>query len=189
MIALSIHTVLNLVNVSPSYAFLSTIVTFFDISFSIRSHQVDANNYQECMQQASNSTYANWLGQTASRTDDGTPTVLHLLITLRKLFGDMRELLRRMGTEAGVEIEPPAQTILADQTETLNGVLSAGVPGAGGNDAIFAIVLSGTARSSVEDMWSDYATTLQGALTVVCPLMLCAESGLEGGVRLENMGW
>ena len=111
-------------------------------------HQTDELNYQECMLKASNSTYSQWLVRTPSSTDDGTRTVLNLLITLRKLFSHMRKLMRQMGTEAGVEIEPPAQTILADQTEALNGVLSSGVPGAGGNDAIFAIVLSCSASSS-----------------------------------------
>ena len=122
--------------------------------------------------------------------------MLQLLITLRNLFSNMRQLMRRMGGEAGVEIEPPAQTILADKTEALKGVLSSGVPGAGGNDAIFAIVLSCDARSLVEGMWSEYGTetgtwtTSQGvATTIVCPLMLNAENGLEGGVRVEKMEW
>lgn len=41
---------------------------------------------------------------------------------------------------AGVSIEPDSQTRIADITATLPGVLAAGVPGAGGLDAIFAIV-------------------------------------------------
>lgn len=91
-----------------------------------------------------------------------------------------------MGREAGVEIEPPSQTILADKTETLQGVLCAGVPGAGGHDAIFAIVLSFTARTQVEDMWSSWGSS--GA--DVCPLLLSAEGGLDGGVRVEEeMVW
>jgi phosphomevalonate kinase len=98
----------------------------------------------------------------------------------------MRELLRVMGKEAGVEIEPPTQTLLADKTETMQGVLCAGVPGAGGHDAIFAIVLSYSARSQVEDMWSAWGS--DG--TAVCPLLLNAEGGLDGGVRVEEeMHW
>ena len=151
------------------------------------------------MLEASDSTYTQWLVQTTLKSGgdgggDGAHTVLQLLITLRNLFSNMRELMRRMGGEAGVEIEPPAQTILADKTEALKGVLSSGVPGAGGNDAIFAIVLSNDARSLVEGMWSEYGTgtgtASQGvATTIVCPLMLNAENGLEGGVRLEKMEW
>ena len=107
------------------------------------------------------------------------------LVTLRKLFSRMRELLRTMGREAGVGIEPPSQTALADRTEALPGVLCAGVPGAGGNDAVFAIVLSYTARSQVEDMWSSLGS--EGPL--VCPLILSAEGGLDGGVRVEDLPW
>ena len=47
--------------------------------------------------------------------------------------------MRLMGDKAGVEIEPPFQTRIADATERLPGVISAGVPGAGGCDALFAL--------------------------------------------------
>lgn len=96
--------------------------------------------------------------------------------------------MRQMGSEAGVEIEPPSQTLLADKTETLPGVLCAGVPGAGGNDAIFAITLSSKARSGVEEMWSQWGSGPElgvGAGCVVCPLLLNAEGGLNSGVRSE----
>ena len=122
--------------------------------------------------------------------------------------------MREMGTAAGVEIEPVQQTQLADQTEGLSGVLCAGVPGAGGNDAIFAIVLSVKARTRVESMWSEWGTagtgsgsgsgtgsvsgtgsgsgtgSVGGVGTVVCPLLLKAEGGMKSGVRPEfDIGW
>jgi phosphomevalonate kinase len=56
-------------------------------------------------------------------------------------FLSVRTLLRELGDGAGVAIEPPSQTKLLDLTMDLPGVLFAGVPGAGGNDAIFAVVL------------------------------------------------
>ena len=49
-------------------------------------------------------------------------------------------MLKEMGNKAGVDIEPDQQTILADATSALPGVVSAGVPGAGGYDALYAIV-------------------------------------------------
>jgi phosphomevalonate kinase len=49
--------------------------------------------------------------------------------------------LKKIGQEAGVEIEPDDQTELCDATQSLNGVICAGVPGAGGADALFALVL------------------------------------------------
>ena len=130
--------------------------------------------------------------------------VTALLSNLRKLFNQARELMREMGTAAGVEIEPVQQTQLADQTEGISGVLCAGVPGAGGNDAIFAIVLSVKARTRVESMWSEWGTagtgsgtgsgtgtgSVGGVGTVVCPLLLKAEGGMKSGVRPEfDIGW
>lgn len=61
------------------------------------------------------------------------------LLQLRALFQTSRGLLKRMGEGAGVGIEPDAQTQLCDATALLPGVVAAGVPGAGGVDAIFAL--------------------------------------------------
>ena len=61
------------------------------------------------------------------------------LLQLRELFQTSRRLLKRMGELAGVGIEPDEQTLLCDATAELPGVLSAGVPGAGGVDAVYAI--------------------------------------------------
>lgn len=108
-----------------------------------------------------------------------------------------------MGDCSNVGIEPMQQTLLADATEKVCGVLSAGVPGAGGVDAIFAIVLSPQARENVEIMWSTWGSNDLNnitadsssissifriealAKTVVCPLLL--KSGEAGsGVRIEK---
>ena len=82
-----------------------------------------------------------------------------------------------MGDNAGVGIEPDSQTALVDRTESLGGVLCAGVPGAGGNDAIFSIVLSTAARDNVERVWSSWETSMRGRQhgTVVCPLTVKTE--------------
>lgn len=75
-----------------------------------------------------------------------------------------RRLLRAMGDAAGVPIEPPAQTALADATAAIPGVVAAGVPGAGGNDALYAVVIEagggkgedsegGPVRAAVEGAW------------------------------------
>ena len=61
------------------------------------------------------------------------------LLKLRSLFQTTRRLLKKMGDSAGVGIEPETQTALCDATMALPGVVAAAVPGAGGNDAIFAL--------------------------------------------------
>lgn len=95
---------------------------------------------------------------------------------VRNLFKTARSLLKRMGEGAGVGIEPDEQTRLADATEAIPGVLCAGVPGAGGVDAIFCLVLTPTARDRVEQLWSTWCTA-SGTSAVVCPLMLQTDSG------------
>jgi phosphomevalonate kinase len=61
------------------------------------------------------------------------------LLKLRTLFTTTRRLLKKMGDSAGVGIEPEAQSRLCDATMALPGVVAAAVPGAGGNDAVFAL--------------------------------------------------
>ncbi len=99
-----------------------------------------------------------------------------------------------MGEHANVGIEPPSQTVLIDATEKLPGVVCSGVPGAGGVDAIFAIVLSPGARIGVELMWSQWNSVDTSAAQVkntVCPLLLKADASLQagGGVRVESLAW
>lgn len=131
---------------------------------------------------------------------NGEGQIVEALLTLKAHFKKARSLLKSMGDGAGVGIEPDNQTALADATEALEGVLCAGVPGAGGNDAVFAIVISETARQRVEAMWSVWngngsSSGDNTSDSVVCPLMLRAESGASHtsdekrpniGVRVET---
>ena len=61
---------------------------------------------------------------------------------------------RLLGEASGVPIEPPVQTELLNATSDVRGVVAAGVPGAGGFDAIFCVFLGvdGVDRR-VEDCW------------------------------------
>ena len=77
-----------------------------------------------------------------------------------------RGMLREMGEVAGVEIEPTGLTQLLNDTAALPGVIAAGCPGAGGYDAVFALVLGDHAVAKVEAFWENY----QGKN--VCPLLV-----------------
>ncbi|CAM9794975.1 unnamed protein product [Ectocarpus sp. 6 AP-2014] len=120
---------------------------------------------------------------------------LQELLHLRTAFAKARQLLREMGEDAGVPIEPPVQTKLVNATSTLPGVLCAGVPGAGGVDAVFAIVVHPDAEDGVRDLWASWRvgadTQSEGEGATVCPLLLTAsEGGLEGGiVSSRTLGW
>lgn len=54
---------------------------------------------------------------------------------------ELRTLVRSISTASGVPVEPAAQTRLLDATMQQRGVLMALVPGAGGHDAVLALVL------------------------------------------------
>lgn len=81
-----------------------------------------------------------------------------LLFEARDAFVQARRGLREMGTLADVPIEPSEQTELCDATMQELGVLAAGVPGAGGFDAIFALVIGDEALARVESLWVGWKT-------------------------------
>jgi len=78
------------------------------------------------------------------------------LVRLRNSFLLARQHLRAMGNDCNVEIEPESQELLCNETMNLPGVLIAGVPGAGGYDAIFAILIHKEAFKPVETLWSKH---------------------------------
>jgi phosphomevalonate kinase len=106
------------------------------------------------------------------------------LLELKSRFYNARNNLRIIGELSLQPIEPTQQTELLNATEDIAGVLCSGVPGAGGVDAVFAIVLSHEARDRVEKLWSTWDGT-QGRPSV-CALPLSAESKLKVGIWLEE---
>ena len=68
-----------------------------------------------------------------------TTKVMDCLYSISRAMLRARILLRSMGDSAGVPIEPSSQSPLLDATARLPGVLAAGVPGAGGYDAVYAL--------------------------------------------------
>ncbi|KAL7704064.1 phosphomevalonate kinase protein [Lotmaria passim] len=77
-----------------------------------------------------------------------------------------RTLLHDMGVAAGVKIEPDELSGLLNDTAALPGVFAVGCPGAGGYDAVFALVLGDECAAEVEKFWESY----QGMN--VCPLLV-----------------
>jgi len=85
-----------------------------------------------------------------------------------KALAHARACLRALGEGADVPVEPPSQRALCDATLACAGVLASGVPGAGGFDAVFALVVGPAARGGVETAWT---------ARNVCPLPLQAGPG------------
>ena len=63
-------------------------------------------------------------------------------------IASIRELVRKMGTESGVPIEPESQTELLDAVSTVEGVYGGVVPGAGGFDAVSLLIKDDEATAS-----------------------------------------
>ena len=58
---------------------------------------------------------------------------------VRDSVDTIRRCFRKITIESGADIEPPVQTKLLDDCQTLEGVLTCLIPGAGGYDAIAVI--------------------------------------------------
>ena len=113
----------------------------------------------------------------------------------------VRELLRVVGRGAGVGIEPEAQTALLDATMEQRGVLLAVVPGAGGADAVVALLIPAgpvhgllATRQRVSALWQCWAGGGGAAdgppRSKVCELPIaeasCDQSGGRNGVAVEG---
>ncbi|KAG0375468.1 phosphomevalonate kinase [Mortierella sp. AD032] len=132
--------------------------------------------YDRSIQKASSVAASEWealVNQTTTNED----ATLELLVKIYNEFLTVRQYLREMSKLSEVPVEPEEQTRLLDACMTVPGVLMAGVPGAGGFDAIFCIVLSDESRKGVEGVWSGFQEMSVGPL-------LCQESE-EGGLVVE----
>ncbi|KAG7382745.1 phosphomevalonate kinase [Phytophthora pseudosyringae] len=107
-----------------------------------------------------------------------------VLLRLSEAFSHFRNLMREMGTSAGVPIEPPEQTAILDATVAIPGVLLAGVPGAGGYDAICVVVIHECALRAVEDLWMQWPTTHPDS--IICPLLCDIDRGLVGASPVKS---
>eukprot|EP01117_Protostelium_nocturnum_P016201 TRINITY_DN6363_c0_g1_i4.p1 TRINITY_DN6363_c0_g1~~TRINITY_DN6363_c0_g1_i4.p1 ORF type:complete len:321 (-),score=69.44 TRINITY_DN6363_c0_g1_i4:27-989(-) len=97
---------------------------------------------------------------TADKWTDATSNPLgQKLFKLRCTFEEIRNHLRTIGKQADVEIEPAEQQQLSDETMAIPGVLISGVPGAGGYDAIFAVIFDDSAFEKVEKLWMSKGVT------------------------------
>ncbi|WRT70940.1 phosphomevalonate kinase [Kwoniella shivajii] len=102
-----------------------------------------------------------------------------LLYEIRQTLFTIRSLLRKMSELSGVPIEPPEQTRLLDACSELPGVIGGGVPGAGGYDALYLLVIdTPSVASRVDDLWSGWKEMS------VCPL-LARQS--DEGLRIEKL--
>ncbi|GMN40835.1 hypothetical protein TIFTF001_010063 [Ficus carica] len=91
-----------------------------------------------------------WIEQPTQQSQEA---ITKALVGARDAMLAIRYHMRQMGEAAGVPIEPESQTRLLDTTMNMEGVLLAGVPGAGGFDAVFAVTLGDTSNHVIKS-WS-----------------------------------
>ncbi|WWC92561.1 phosphomevalonate kinase [Kwoniella dendrophila CBS 6074] len=106
-------------------------------------------------------------------------SIASLIYQIRSTLSTIREYQREMSELSGVPIEPPEQTRLLDACSKLPGVIGGGVPGAGGYDALFLLIIdSPSVLSKVDNLWLEWKEMS------VCPL-LAKQS--DGGLRVEDL--
>ncbi|KAK7410703.1 hypothetical protein VNO78_01705 [Psophocarpus tetragonolobus] len=128
------------------------------------------NAYKSVIDSCSMLRSEKWIEQA---TEPNKETVIKALIGAKDAMLGIRYHMRLMGEAAGVPIEPESQTQLLDATMNLEGVLLAGVPGAGGFDAIFAVTL-GDSICNVTKIWS--SRNVLALLVKEDPCGVCLES-------------
>jgi len=111
--------------------------------------------------------------------DKVSSSILDLLLEVYNDFLQVRNYLRILSKKTGAPVEPESQTHLLDACMDCPGVIMAGVPGAGGYDAIFCIIMEGESSetdckglTAIEKLWESWTETS------VCPL--CASQSNFG---------
>jgi phosphomevalonate kinase len=128
--------------------------------------------YQNVLENCSRILAEKWMDN--DKYGSSEQAVVKALLGSRQALLEVRSILRQIGEAAGVPIEPEPQTRILDVTMNMEGVLLAGVPGAGGFDALFAITLGSSARDRVAYAWSTNG---------VLPLLVAED---PKGVTLED---
>lgn len=144
--------------------------------------------YDDALKRAAALVSTEWLSESARVACPA----LGALGELARAFAVFRGALRTVGEVSGVQIEPPAQRARLDALLALAGVAAAGVPGAGGEDALYALVVEAPgadsnsgARAAAEELWA--------SLDCVAPLLMregAARGAAGAGLRVgaEHVG-
>ncbi|KAI8048454.1 Phosphomevalonate kinase [Thamnidium elegans] len=103
------------------------------------------------------------------------------MVKLVNDFNMVRSLLQKMTELSQVPVEPQEQTRLLNACTDIAGVAMAGVPGAGGYDAIFCIVLSNHSKQLVRKVWESWKELSVG------PLLSHADSNGVTSVSLATV--
>ncbi|KAK4486334.1 hypothetical protein RD792_009005 [Penstemon davidsonii] len=151
---------------------LSEANSALELNFNILSKLAENNYdaYASAVNNCSKLTSEKW---TDGAIEPNQIEVVKALLGARDAMLSIRCNMRKMGEAAGIPIEPESQTRLLDTTMNTEGVLLAGVPGAGGFDAVFAVTL-GDSSNNVIKVWS--SLNVLALLVREDPRGVCLES-------------
>ncbi|KAL5524100.1 hypothetical protein ACEPAG_8273 [Sanghuangporus baumii] len=135
-----------------------------------------------------NKTFARLTNVPASQWQSDSDIVADTLINVHKLAEDIRAKMRAMGTRAGVPIEPPEQTALLDACIAQAGVIAGGVPGAGGYDAVWVLVLDPRTGDVTEESPLNRVERVWASWKGLDVSPLSATESFEKGLRQERVG-
>ncbi|KAI0268714.1 ribosomal protein S5 domain 2-type protein [Gloeopeniophorella convolvens] len=145
-------------------------------------HARDENAYVETVRWVSGLQPVQWLAN--PNMHQAQSTCLEAFYEAHLLTEQIRNKMREMGRLSGVEIEPPQQTKLLNASVSMAGVIGGGVPGAGGFDAIWLLMVVPPADTPgypplmrVERLWSGFPG--------IAPLL--AQESQAQGVALEQL--
>ncbi|KAJ9117552.1 hypothetical protein QFC22_004402 [Naganishia vaughanmartiniae] len=144
----------------------------------------DPDNYRMAIRSVMN-------GQTAT-PESKVDHISRALHELRNSLQNVRRAMKMMGQANDVPIEPDEQTRLLDACLEIPGVIGGGVPGAGGYDAIYLLILEpddSATEASADSVIAEVEALWQGWKELsVCPLSSRADAGgLKVVRKLEDV--
>ncbi|KAL6985677.1 phosphomevalonate kinase [Sarracenia purpurea var. burkii] len=131
---------------------LSEANSALEMHLNILSKMAKENwdSYKSIIDSCSTLRSEKWIEKTSKPSE---AEIVKKLLGARDAMLEIRGHMRLIGEAAGIPIEPESQSQLLNATMDMEGVLLAGVPGAGGFDAVFAVTL-GNSSSNVTKAWS-----------------------------------
>jgi len=161
-----------------NHAFSKTLLKLSDL------HTQDTKAYTKAVKYLSTLQTVQWLVN--PNISGGDQEIMEAFAEAHQYSEDVRAKMREMGTLSGVPIEPPEQTELLNACVSGAGVIGGGVPGAGGYDAIWLLVLD-PETCPPEELPSARVERVWAAWKGLDVSPLSASESVAKGVRLEDV--